>query len=74
MNVARPEATLLSIGLKKVTDLDIEGSGQFDDRREGRAALATDDLRQMPLRKIRFKVKAVQRAVLLDSAPQPSAE
>jgi len=51
---------------EKIRNLDVEGSGQFHDRREGRAAFAAENLRQVPFREIRLKIEAVERAVFLD--------
>jgi hypothetical protein len=61
--------------LKEIEYLNVQRSGELHNRRQGRAALAAEDLRQMSLRKIRFKIEAVQRPVLLDhDLAQPSAE
>src|SRR6266849_5723167 len=68
--------TLRACALReKISDSNIEGSGQLHDRRERRAPLAAENLRQVPFREIRLKIKAVERAVLLDDdRTQPSAE
>jgi hypothetical protein len=65
----------LLVHSKEIGDLNVESSGKFDDRRERGAALATQNLRQVPLREISFKIEAIERAVLLhDDLAQPSTE
>ena len=60
---------------EEITDLNVEGSGKLHDRRERGAALATQNLRQVPLGEICFKIEAIERAVLLyDDLAQPPAE
>jgi hypothetical protein len=60
---------------KEIGDLNVKSSGKFDDRRQGRAALAAENLRQVPFREIGLEVEAIQRAVFLDyDLAQPSAE
>ena len=51
---------------KEIDDLNVEGSGEFHDRRQGRAPLAAENLRQVTFREVRLKIKAVESAVLLD--------
>ena len=60
---------------EEIGDLNVEGSGEFHYRRQRGAALAAENLRQVPFREIGFKIEAVERAVLLDhDLAQPSAE
>jgi hypothetical protein len=62
-------------GIEEVRDWNIQCSRQFHDCCQRRAALAAENLRQVPFREVRFQIKAIKRAVLLDhDLAQPSAE
>lgn len=68
-------ASPLLVSSEQIADLNIQRAGEFHDRRQGGAAPAAQDLRQMPFREVGFEIEAVQRAVLLDhQLAQPSAE
>lgn len=78
--LAPPGAVGLRVGrgfdsIEKISDLNVQNLGQFNDRGQGRAALAAEDLRQVPLGEVGFEVKPVERAILLNhDLPQSSAE
>jgi hypothetical protein len=60
---------------EEVGDLNVERSGELHDRRQRGAALAAQNLRQVPFREVGFEIEAVERAVLLDDdLAQPSTE
>ncbi len=52
--------------LKEIRDLHIESSGEFHDCGQRGATFTAQNLRQVALGEICFKIEAVQRAVFLD--------
>lgn len=52
--------------LKEIRDLHIESSGEFHDCAQRGATFTAQNLRQVTFGKVRFQVKAVERAVFLE--------